>query len=200
MQIALISVHGIPEALFGLGLSHGLTSGIQEARGPEADKAAPRLIQIARQLAGRGGGEDKFLRQITMYYDVKAPRYWWSEADTYSVGVVKQSESTMHGLHKIDRFQQSHFAHKIPESMLESLNALLEEYKQNRDVYALTMLKNALPEGYMQRRIWSLSMAAAVGIVRQRHAHRLPEWHDVCRRISADLPGWAQGAVAGLDV
>lgn len=192
MHIALISVHGIPEALFGLGLSHGLTSGILEARGAEADKMAPRLIQIARQLAGKGNGEDKFLRQITMYYDVSAPRYWWSEADTYAVGVVKQSESTMHGLHKLQRFSQAHFAHKIPESMLDALNYLLEEYKTKRDDYALTMLKNALPEGFLQRRIWMVSMAAALGVIRQRWIHRLPEWRVVCRQILADLPDWAK--------
>ena len=195
MQIDLISIHGVKEALFGLGLSHGLTSGVHPAIGAEADKMMPRLTSIARKLAGKGNGEDKFLRMITMTYDVQAPRYWWSEADTYSVGVVKQSESTMHGLHHIERFTQAHFAHKIPEPMLDSLNVLLEEYKTNRDSYTLVMLKNALPEGFLQRRIWMISMAAAINIVRQRWRHRLPEWQDACRRIVEDLPDFGLVAV-----
>ena len=87
------------QSLFGLGLSYGLTSGINSWAGVPED-VKERLRKVAGNLCKKGGGEDKFLRQIYYIWDITAPSYWWPQFDQYKVGTVTQSESKMHSLLK----------------------------------------------------------------------------------------------------
>ena len=88
---------GLESALLGMGLSYGLTSPYDDWESiPEEIKE--RLKKVATKLASKGGGEDKFLRQICYWWDINAPSYWWPQFDQYKIGVTTLSASKMHSL------------------------------------------------------------------------------------------------------
>lgn len=145
MQIDVIDYgqYWMRYAQYGLGLSYGLTSGenIDDIPG-ELDK---RLASVMDRLAGIGNGEDKFLRQIPVCYNIQAPLYWWSEMDTYKVGTTAQSESTMHSLGSVPKITQDMFERNIPDGILNELNIVLNRYRVSHSDVDFMMLKNILP-------------------------------------------------------
>lgn len=163
MKVQIIEVHGITAALHGLGLSHGITSGIAVG---EADYSRP--MAVAKRLAGLGNGHDKFLRQIVAWLDITAPAYFWPELDQYKVATVTQSESKMHTLLK-NPITQECFERPISPETLAHLEAL-------RQAGDFPRLMNELPHGWLQRRILSCSAATMLNVVEQRRGHKLPEW------------------------
>lgn len=194
MKITLIERTDIKPALFGIGLSYGITSGktlgdiFPHPFDSEADRELEkRLVKIASNLGKKGFGEDKFLRQIGYIWDVTAPRFWWSEADTYKLATVAQSESTMHTIMHRELVQED-FEAPIPEPYLEHLNSIIKEYRETQDKSDFLRLKNELPEGFLQRRIWSMNLANMKNIVKQRMHHRLPQWKIVCKAFIEETP------------
>ena len=193
MKIRIISgPYFVSEALFGIGLSYGLTSCIENVKDLERAECYGRLMQIARGLAHKpGGGHNKFLETITLTLDVKAPRYWWQEFDTYRVGVTKQSESTMHTI-MAREFRPSDFGHGVQANTLRMLNltrsVYINEGNEKEKQRLFLSLKNDLPEGYLQRRIVCLNAKALQNMYTQRKAHRLPEWHQFFDDIITQLP------------
>ena len=191
MKIDFLGTSGVDAALLGLGLSYGLTSEYSSMYYvPEETKK--RLYQIAGKLARKGGGEDKFLRQIVYWWDVKAPRFWFAEADTYKVATTAQSESTMHTIMHRELTQED-FEYDISLFQLDYLNRLIAKYKETKSEEAFLKLKNGLPEGFLQRRVWSLSLANMKNIYHQRKRHRLPQWKLVCQAFVDATPGFLQG-------
>lgn len=190
MEIRLMRMEGLSEALFGIGLSYGLTSEYEGWDDVPFDRRM-KLQEIAAKLCKAGAGEDKFLRQVVCWWDVTAARYWWAEADTYKVGTVAQSESTMHTIMRRLLTQDDFDEWGIPESHLAYLNGLVAQFgetKGNRSEFI--RLKNALPEGFLQRRIWTLNLANMKNIHRQRKNHRLPQWRMVCDAFVEATPGF----------
>lgn len=157
MEVDVLEVAGVLPALLGLGLSYGKVNHIE---------VAGSMLPVAQKLCGKGGGHDKFLESIMLWLDVKAPRYWWAEADTYRIS-SKQSESTMHTLKK--GVKADNFEVYIGGELLWDLNKLLINGDHNE-------AKAMLPEGFLQRRIWCLSLKTFVDIRRQRINHKLPHW------------------------
>ena len=150
-----------------------------------------RLMQIARGLAHKpGGGHNKFLETITLTLDVKAPRYWWQEFDTYRVGVTKQSESTMHTI-MAREFRPSDFGHGVQANTLRMLNltrsVYINEANEKEKQRLFLCLKNDLPEGFLQRRIVCLNAKALLNMYAQRKAHRLPEWRSFFDAIKEQM-------------
>ena len=188
MQVDIIETTGINEALLGLGLSYGLTSDmdIYALSYPENTDTYSKCLDIANKLAHKQGGHNKFLESITISLDITAPRYWWSEFDTYRVGVTKQSESTMHTITKRPLTQKD-FQGTVVAETLTFLNELIDRY--NNTPYLVTQqtllhkIKNNLPEGFLQRRIVVLNAKTLQNIIAQRHNHRLREWHTFCTAI-----------------
>ena len=177
-------------AQYGLGLSYGLTSGKNIADIPgELDE---RLETVMKRLAGIGNGEDKFLRQIPVCYNIQAPLYWWSEMDTYKVGTTAQSESTMHSLGSVPKITQDMFERNIPDEILNELNAVLNRYRVSHSDADFMMLKNILPSGWLQRRMWTANYAVLKNIYRQRKHHRLPEWWQFCETVRKSTPSCLQ--------
>lgn len=165
MRVRIISEHGYSEALFGLGLSHGVTSG-KNVLGAAAEK---RMRAVALHLAGKDGGHNKFLRQISVWLDITAPLYWWKEFDTYKVGTTAQSESTMHTLLK-KPLEEGHFEGPLPD-------AVLGELREAWNAQDFHRLNTMLPHSFRQRRIVSCNYAVLRNILMQRRNHKLPEWH-----------------------
>lgn len=205
MNIKLVQMYGIFPAHHGIGLSYGLTSGMEcwkdctcaSESEPEHLETKDRLYKVAEKLCKKSGGEDKFLRMIVYWWDITAPRYWWQEMDTYKVGTVAQSESSIHTiLHK--ELTQKNFEDFVPPSVLESLNNVIKEYRETKNPKALTTIKNMLPEGFLQRRIWMANLAVMKNIYHQRKNHRLVQWRVVCDAFVMNTPVHLLG-VYGLD-
>lgn len=173
MKIKILKEAGYEESLLGLGLSYGITTGDDYV----TDKTFSKLEGIAKSLATKDGGHNKFLESIQVWLDITAPRYLWSQFDTYRIGVTKQSESTMHTLLKYP-ITQKMFEHPVPHlSFLEDLRLKMD----------LTMLKNCMPEGFLQRRIISTNYKVIRHIIQQRETHRLRQWKELCEYLKVNL-------------
>ena len=181
MKVDVLKVDGIEEALLGMGLSYGLTSN-KNIIDMEDAKLAGRLTKICAKCARRGNGEDKFLRMIQIWADITAPRFWWAEFDTYKVGTVALSESTMHTLGKRPLAQKD-FEWGLPIELIDGLNTYI-----CANCCSIETKKRFLPEGFLQRRIVNFSYAVFANMIRQRRNHRLPQWHYVLNNVYYALP------------
>ena len=187
---------GMDSALLGIGLNFFLTSGYERWANVPAEEQE-RIKRVACNLAPKGSGENKFLRAIHYAWSIRAPRYWFQELATYGVGTVTQSESTMRILAMGRSFEPADFEGKEVDSfVLAKLNILLDTYRANpKDTDLLVKLKSALPESFLQRRVWSCSLAVMQNVWRQRRQHRLPMWHEVCRAFEEATPEWLRRSV-----
>ena len=149
-------------------------------------------LSLARRLAKAGSDHRKFLRQIFVCMDITAPLYWWKEFDTYKVGTVANSTSTMHKLHAkaFDRDDFSCDALTEPAlAQLDSLIAFLEAQRQvfveSKDKSAWFNMIQLLPSSYNQLRTVTLNYENLINIYYARRFHKLPEWHVLCDAIAA---------------
>ena len=140
MKTTILSEYGFHEALLGMGLSHGKTSGITSLWDIRDDAS---LKERALKLAGLGSGHDKFLRMIVVTLDITAPLYWWKQFDTYKVGTVAQSESTMHTLMKKPLTPEMFESGLFPD-LVRSLNVV---GKQD----GFETLNRCLPHSFLHR-------------------------------------------------
>ena len=163
MKIMILDEQGYQPAIIGLSLSHNISFS--------------RAEMVARKLAPMDGGHNKFLESMFVWLDIDAPRHWWQEADTYRIS-TKQSESTMHTIQK-RLLVQDDFETPIPECMLDAINIALIAYQQHTTKENLFLLKNLIPEGFLQRRVWCVSYKTLRNILKQRHDHRQPGWREV---------------------
>ena len=154
MQVRILKEAGYEEALLGLSLNK--------------NQPVENMPNVLRRLAHMGGGHSKALESISVWLDVTATRFWWAEADTYRVGISKQSQSTMHTILKRE-LTQSDFTRPIPPIILNELNAVIR-------VGDLLRVKELLPEGYLQRRVIATNYKTLQNICQQRRIHKLPEW------------------------
>ena len=134
--------------------------------------------KVLTKNAFRDGGHNKFLEHLIVWLDIEAPRYWWSEFDTYRPGVSKQSESTMHTL---DRRDITLDDLDIPPDawgwVIDCYKDSMYAFNDANDKDApLQVLKGLVPESYKQRREVVLSYKTLRSMFLQRKKHRLPEW------------------------
>lgn len=161
-SVSTLNTCGTEEAMLGLSLSY--------------NKPVDHMYRVANTLAHKGNGHNKFLESICVWQDITAARDWWSQFDTYRIDITKQSESTMHTINK-KPLSQENFAIRIKEDYLEYLNYLIE------DKAPVAIIKKALPESFLQRRIVRTNYMTLQSIVRQRHNHKLGEWHCYCNHL-----------------
>lgn len=160
-------------------------------------------LNLMMQLAKGGPVHAKYRRMISVYVDITAPLYWWKEFDTYKVGTVANSCSTMHKLDSkeftIDDFSHEHLLDHggvflgdwVPLYILEHLIVVLNE---QRDKFLVTKDKKywwqmiqLLPTSYNQKRTVMLNYEVLTNIWESRKGHKLDEWHTLCDWIE-DLP------------
>lgn len=115
-------------------------------------------------------GHDKFLRMLPVAFFIKAPRYWWAEFDTYKIGTTSLSSSTMNTIMKV-ALTQNNFVDNIPDSYLLHLNNLREQGNWY-------LLKQHLPESFIQTRLIKTNYATLKTIYNQRKSHKMPEWRE----------------------
>ena len=130
----------------------------------------PKAVKRAGLLVGKGAGHDKFIRQIQLWVDIEAARCWWSEFDTYKVGTVANSESTMHKLAKREPLYDD-FEDDTNINVIAEFRHIWARHKDD-----INILKMNLPEGYLQRRMVTLNYANLRNIIEQRTGHRLRWW------------------------
>lgn len=181
MRVEVLWEYGSGPALFGLGLSYGLTSGYDFYNFEWRKLFYRRLERVSQRCAQRGNGEEKFLRMIQIWADITAPRFWWAEFDTYKVGTVALSESTMHTLGKRPLTPED-FEPPMNQNRLEELNATLAN-----NLAPIEVKKAALPESFLQRRIVNLNYAVLANMIRQRRKHKLPQWRQFLTEMRAGL-------------
>ena len=182
MKVEFIGEAGWNSALLGLGLSFGLTSD-KTLDDLESEEVAPgqewplheRLYRRAWNLARLDNGHNKYLESIVVWIDITAPRYFWSQFDTYRVGTSKQSESTMHTIMK-RHLTKDDFSDKVRQEIIDILNKMIDE----KDFEGV---KENLPEGFLQRRIVCTNYKVLRNMYHQRKNHKLKEWRFFCDQI-----------------
>jgi hypothetical protein len=176
MKVLVLREAGYEEAVLGFSLSYNTT--------------IERTKEIISRYAYGIPGENKFLESIQLWLDVTAPRFWWQEADTYRVGSSKQSESTMHTICKRE-LEQDDFEFDIPDDILYEVNYLIRQYKEETESLPkhslFVAIKNSLPEGFLQRRIWNINYKVLQNIYVQRYNHKLPQWKMFLNSLIAQI-------------
>ena len=162
-------------------------------------------LNLMKRLRNAGTDHRKFMRMITVYVDITAPLYWWKEFDTYKVGTVANSCSTMHKIHEkeftLDDFSTEHVFrnnHMIVHSKddFRSINNIqffmwiIDFLNENRRLYIETKDKKywwqmiqLLPSSYNQKRTVMMNYEVLANIYKSRRNHKLDEWKDLCKWI-----------------
>lgn len=178
MKVKILCEAGYEESLRGMAYSFK-----DRALDPDTwwKEQRERAIKRAPKLAPMEGGHNKFIRQIEVWVDIEAARAWWSEFDTYKVGTVTQSESTMHTLGKraptVEDFEEG-----TPNEIIQTFIWCWEKYKSD-----VTTLKHCLPEGFLQRRIVKMNYANVKNIISQREGHRYKFWKPFIEQLKSQL-------------
>lgn len=150
---------------------------------------------LMRTLANAGTDHGKFMRMITVYLDITAPLYWWKEFDTYKVGTVANSCSTMHKI-AAKEFTLDDFSHEhLQDDSVAVLESVIHTLNVHRDWFNNKVLDNPkidwwqmiqlLPSSYNQRRTVMINYAVLKNIYRARKDHKLDEWHTFCDWIES---------------
>ena len=154
----------------------------------------PNDLSLARRLCTAGPDHRKFIRQIFVSLDITAPLYWWKEADTYKVGTVANSCSTMHKIAEkeftLGDFSTEHFrwiSERCLKDTIDVLNGYRNDYIRTKDKDYWWQMIQLLPSSYNQTRNVMLNYEVLANIYRQRKNHKLDEWREVCKWIE-NLP------------
>ena len=155
----------------------------------------PVDLDFGHRLAVAGNDHRKFLRQIFVSVDITAPLYWWKEFDTYKVGTVANSCSTMHKIHA-KAFDRDDFSHdRLDEAGLAALDSLIAYLESERQKFCADKadrqpwhnMIQLLPSSYNQMRTVSMNYENLINMYYARKTHKLAEWHTFCDWI-ASLP------------
>ena len=145
-------------------------------------------LDLMKRLAKSGTDHRKFMRMIVVYVDITAPLYWWKEADTYKVGTVRNSCSTMHKITEreftLDDFSHEHLLESGFNNCLlyviQCLNAWRERYLETKDKRFWWQIIQLLPSSYNQRATLMLNYEVLANMYHSRKNHKLDEWHIFC--------------------
>ena len=158
--------------------------------------------QLMMALRNAGTDHRKFMRMITVYLDITAPLYWWKEFDTYKVGTVANSCSTMHKIAEkeftLENFSCEHLLSYWGEEKVNPtiiypctpmqhlnqtiacLNVCRKKYLETKDKKYWWQMIQLLPSSYNQRRTVMLNYEVLANIYKSRRNHKLDEWHTFC--------------------
>lgn len=178
----------------------------------EKDIVGSNDLALAKRLCNAGTDHRKFMRMITVYMDIVAPLYWWKEFDTYKVGTVANSCSTMHKIHaKEFTLEDFSYEHMLPDNYPDefdfeimgpddvwssktildltiiALNTYRKKYLETNDKKYWWQLIQLLPSSYNQRRTVMLNYEVLANIYKSRRHHKLDEWRVFCEWIE-NLP------------
>ena len=163
--------------------------------------AGPNDLDLMQRLANGGPVHAKYRRMIIVYMDITAPLYWWKEFDTYKIGTVANSCSTMHKIHEkkftFDDFSYEHLLGpddvyygemvytEILRYTIDALNIAREKYLKTKDKKYWWQMIQLLPSSYNQKRTIMLNYEVLAGIYKHRRGHKLDEWCEFCTWIES---------------
>ena len=149
-------------------------------------------MDLMRRLAAGGPVHAKYRRMITVYVDITAPLYFWKEFDTYKVGTVANSCSTMHKIHAkeftLEDFSCEHLSEpslKNLRSVIKCMNDYREEFLKDKDKHNWWQMIQLLPSSYNQKRTVMLNYEVLANMYHSRKNHKLDEWRMFCDWIKA---------------
>lgn len=162
----------------------------------------PNDADLMNRLRNAGTDHRKFMRMITVYLDITAPLYWWKEFDTYKVGTVVNSCSTMHKIADKEFTLEDFSCEHLSEPAISILKNTVEALNQARDLYLgyngfkhqwgdwekkhyWWQMIQLLPSSYNQRRTVMLNYEVLANIYKSRRNHKLDEWHTFCDWIES---------------
>ena len=144
-------------------------------------------MKLAQTLIKAGNEHRKFMRQIFVSVDITAPLYWWKEFDTYKVGTVANSTSTMHKIHskpfEMSDFSVDHCTEAALDMMqknIDFLETIRQEFVETKDKNLWYSMIQLLPESYNQMRTCTFNYENLAGMYYSRRNHKLAEWHTFC--------------------
>lgn len=164
----------------------------------------PKDLDLMHRLCAAGSDHHKFMRMIVVYCDITAPLYWWKEFDTYKVGTVANSCSTMHKIHDkeffVSDFSEDHLLMDRPEDKIynekgdnialapnellgliaATLNLYRNKYLETKNKEYWWQIIQLLPSSYNQKRTVMLNYEVLANMYKSRKNHKLDEWHDFC--------------------
>lgn len=165
----------------------------------------PNDLKLMKNLVKAGTDHSKFMRMIVVTCDITAPLYWWKEFDTYKVGTVRNSCSTMHTVHKKEftladfscehlitretqteneRIVELPYIHAL-QVILSFLNAAREKYLETNDKKYWWQMIQLLPSSYNQKATVQMNYQVLRNMYHSRKNHKLDEWHDFCYWIES---------------
>ena len=161
-------------------------------------------LDLMKRLRNAGTDHRKFMRMIAVYADITAPLYWWKEFDTYKVGTVANSCSTMHKIHDKEFYEEDfsfdrimsgyeeykgddamHTAYCSMQNVISALNRLRYMYKISKNKKYWYAMIQLLPSSYNQKRTVMLNYEVLANIYKSRKNHKLDEWHVLCDWIES---------------
>ena len=155
----------------------------------------PNDLDLMARLRNSGTDHRKFMRMITVYVDILAPLYWWKEFDTYKVGTVANSCSTMHKIHEKEFTLEDFSCEHLENSWLAHLKETIRLLNEARDAYHWCntdakkewwwQMIQLLPSSYNQKRTVMLNYEVLANIYKSRRNHKLDEWHIFCDWIES---------------
>lgn len=148
-------------------------------------------LDLMKRLCKAGTDHRKFMRMIMVSCDITAPLYWWKEYDTYKVGTVANSCSTMHKIaakeFELSDFSTEHLSEDVInkpfKEIIDCLNFFRGLYNLNKDKSDWWQMIQLLPSSYNQRRTIVLNYEVLANIYKNRKNHKLDEWIEFCRQI-----------------
>lgn len=149
-------------------------------------------LTLMTTLRNAGTDHRKFMRMITVYLDITAPLYWWKEFDTYKVGTVANSCSTMHKIaakeFTLEDFSHEHLGYqsiRVLKDTIKVMNDFREEFIKDHEQVNWWQMIQLLPSSYNQKRTVMLNYEVLANIYKSRRHHKLDEWHTLCDWIES---------------
>ena len=203
------AVRGMRNPLNSWDMSDSYFTHIEDSETMETAKfeffAGENDLDLMTRLRNAGTDHRKFMRMLTVYVDLTAPFYWWKEFDTYKVGTVANSCSTMHKIHAkeftLDDFSCEHLmilgktakfedlpiyadeywdALLILQMVIKSLNHYRKKFLETKDKKYWWQMIQLLPTSYNQKRTVMMNYEVLANIYKSRKNHKLDEWHTFC--------------------
>ena len=149
----------------------------------------PKDHDLMMKLRNAGTDHRKFMRMIVVYANITAPLYWWKEFDTYKVGTVANSCSTMHKIadkeFTLDDFSIEHLTEGnrqgFEQCVISALNTARENFLETKDKLWWWQMIQELPSSYNQKRTVMLNYEVLANMYESRKNHKLDEWRDFCK-------------------
>ena len=179
MKITILEEAGYEWA--GLGLSYSYKDRKIPLNEWWTEERKEKAYKRMKLLAHKDGGHNKFLESIMVWMEIEAPRSFWSEMDTYRTGISKQSESTMHTLNKREPERCDFEIYTLDETV-EFYKLVWKQYKND-----IAVLKENLPEGFLQARIVCTNYKTLRNLVWQRENHRYKWWKKFCEDLRKQI-------------